>query len=60
MLGYYNSKERPRQSFSKAFKLDLEAVRPDPMTPLEEYRYATLLWSMGLFYAFSRAATLFI
>lgn len=38
VLGYYNSKERPRQSSSKAFRLDLEAVRPDPMTPLEEYR----------------------
>ncbi|KAK9676253.1 hypothetical protein RND81_11G064700 [Saponaria officinalis] len=38
VLGYYNSKEHPRESLSKAFKLDLEAVRPDPMTPLEEYR----------------------
>ncbi|XP_021738462.1 autophagy-related protein 2-like [Chenopodium quinoa] len=38
VLGYYHSKDRPRQSFSKAFKLDLEAVRPDPTTPLEEYR----------------------
>ncbi|KAL9231607.1 hypothetical protein vseg_006811 [Gypsophila vaccaria] len=38
VLGYYHSKERPRESFSKAFKLDLEAVRPDPTTPLEEYR----------------------
>ncbi|KNA21721.1 hypothetical protein SOVF_040860 [Spinacia oleracea] len=38
VLGHYCSKERPRQSLSKAFKLDLEAVRPDPMTPLEEYR----------------------
>ena len=39
MLGYYSSKERPRQTSSKALKLELEAVRPDPMTPLEEYRY---------------------
>ncbi|KAL2904674.1 Autophagy-related protein 2 [Bienertia sinuspersici] len=38
VLGCYNSKERPRQSFSKTLKLDLEAIRPDPMTPLEEYR----------------------
>lgn len=38
MLGYYRSREHPRESSSKAFKLNLEAVRPDPMTPLEEYR----------------------
>lgn len=38
VLGYYHSKERPRESSSKAVKLKLEAVRPDPMTPLEEYR----------------------
>ncbi|KAJ4716330.1 autophagy-related protein 2-like [Melia azedarach] len=38
VLGYYDSKDHPRQSFSKAFKLDLEVVRPNPLTPLEEYR----------------------
>ncbi|XP_050365139.1 autophagy-related protein 2 isoform X2 [Argentina anserina] len=38
VLGYYHSKDRPRKSSSKGFKLDLEAVRPDPLTPLEEYR----------------------
>ncbi|KAK6241046.1 Atg2/VPS13 [Theobroma cacao] len=38
VLGYYDSKGHPRESSSKAFKLDLEAVRPDPFTPLEEYR----------------------
>ncbi|CAI8618401.1 unnamed protein product [Vicia faba] len=38
VLGYYYSKGHPRESYSKAFKLDLEAVRPDPLTPLEEYR----------------------
>ncbi|GKV22503.1 hypothetical protein SLEP1_g32368 [Rubroshorea leprosula] len=38
VLGYYNSKDHPRESSSKAFKLDLEAVRPDPLIPLEEYR----------------------
>ncbi|KAJ8423303.1 hypothetical protein Cgig2_002566 [Carnegiea gigantea] len=38
VLGYYRSREHPRESSSKAFKLSLEAVRPDPMTPLEEYR----------------------
>jgi hypothetical protein len=39
ILGYYHSKDHPRESTSKAFKLDLEAVRPDPLIPLEEYRY---------------------
>ncbi|KAJ6936770.1 hypothetical protein NC652_011455 [Populus alba x Populus x berolinensis] len=38
ILGYYHSKDHPRESTSKAFKLDLEAVRPDPLIPLEEYR----------------------
>lgn len=38
VLGYYHSKDHPRESCAKAFKLDLEVVKPDPMTPLEEYR----------------------
>ncbi|KAJ4963605.1 hypothetical protein NE237_023544 [Protea cynaroides] len=38
VLGYYDSKDHPRESSAKALKLDLEAVRPDPLTPLEEYR----------------------
>ncbi|KAJ0076917.1 hypothetical protein Patl1_36151 [Pistacia atlantica] len=38
VLGYYESKDHPRESASKAFRLDLEAVRPNPVTPLEEYR----------------------
>ncbi|KAI4367619.1 hypothetical protein MLD38_023335 [Melastoma candidum] len=38
VLGYYNSKAHPRESYSKAFKMDLESVRPDPLIPLEEYR----------------------
>ncbi|XP_028765818.1 autophagy-related protein 2 isoform X2 [Neltuma alba] len=38
VLGYYHSKGHPRESSSKALRLDLEAVRPDPLTPLEEYR----------------------
>ncbi|XP_021672427.2 autophagy-related protein 2 isoform X2 [Hevea brasiliensis] len=38
VLGYYRSKDHPRESSSKALKLGLEAVRPDPLTPLEEYR----------------------
>ncbi|KAG6653101.1 autophagy-related protein 2-like isoform X1 [Carya illinoinensis] len=38
LLGYKHSKEHPRESSSKALKLELEAVRPDPFIPLEEYR----------------------
>ncbi|XP_078447806.1 autophagy 2 [Wolffia australiana] len=38
VLGYYNSRDHPRESSSKAIKLDLESVKPDPSTPLEEYR----------------------
>ncbi|KAF5444049.1 hypothetical protein F2P56_036553, partial [Juglans regia] len=38
VLGYNSSKDHPRESSSKALKLDLEAVRPDPLIPLEEYR----------------------
>lgn len=38
VLGYYDSKDHPRKSSSHAFKLELEAVRPDPLIPLEEYR----------------------
>ncbi|GFS40000.1 autophagy 2 [Actinidia rufa] len=38
VLGYDQSKDYPRKSSSKAFRLSLEAVRPDPLTPLEEYR----------------------
>ncbi|KAL1811977.1 hypothetical protein ACET3Z_022042 [Daucus carota] len=38
ILGYYHSKDHPRESSSKALKLNLDAVRPHPSTPLEEYR----------------------
>nr|DAD41239.1 TPA_asm: hypothetical protein HUJ06_015562 [Nelumbo nucifera] len=38
VLGYYHSRDHPRESSAKAFKLELESVRPDPLTPLEEYR----------------------
>ncbi|KAL5788358.1 hypothetical protein ACOSP7_005307 [Xanthoceras sorbifolium] len=48
VLGYYNSKDHPRQSSSKAFKLDLEAVRPNPLTPLEEYRLRVAILPMLL------------
>ncbi|CAK9181246.1 unnamed protein product [Ilex paraguariensis] len=48
VLGYYHSKDHPRESSSKAFKLDLEAVRPDPLTPLEEYRLRVAFVPMRL------------
>ncbi|GAB4853962.1 hypothetical protein Ancab_018170 [Ancistrocladus abbreviatus] len=38
VLGPYHSKKHPRGSSSNALKLELEAIRPDPSTPLEEYR----------------------
>lgn len=43
VLGYYNSKDHPRDSSSNAFKLELKAVRPDPDTPLEENRLRVAL-----------------
>ncbi|KAG7582518.1 Autophagy-related protein 2 CAD motif [Arabidopsis suecica] len=43
VLGYYNSKDHPRDSSSYAFKLELKAVRPDPETPLEENRLRVAL-----------------
>ncbi|KHN31066.1 Autophagy-related protein 2 [Glycine soja] len=48
VLGYYHSKGHPRESYSRAFKLDLEAVRPDPLTPLEEYRLNVAILPMLL------------
>ncbi|OIS96357.1 PREDICTED: autophagy-related protein 2 isoform X1 [Nicotiana attenuata] len=48
VLGYYQSKGCLRKSSSKAFKLDLEAVRPDPAIPLEEYRLRIALLPMRL------------
>ncbi|KAG0472419.1 hypothetical protein HPP92_016965 [Vanilla planifolia] len=37
VIGPYNNKDHPRESYAKALKLDLETVRPDPATPLEDY-----------------------
>ncbi|KAL3515269.1 hypothetical protein ACH5RR_022171 [Cinchona calisaya] len=48
VLGYYQSKDRPRKSSSKALKMDLESVRPDPLTPLEEYRLRVAFLPMRL------------
>ncbi|KAL6514251.1 hypothetical protein OROHE_019238 [Orobanche hederae] len=38
VLGYYQSKKHPRKFSSKALKLNLEAVRPDPSIRIEENR----------------------
>ncbi|KAL1534637.1 autophagy-related protein 2-like isoform X1 [Salvia divinorum] len=38
VLGNYQSKKHPRKSSSKAVKLNLEAVRPDPSIRIEENR----------------------
>ncbi|KAL0928093.1 hypothetical protein M5K25_002333 [Dendrobium thyrsiflorum] len=38
VIGHYNSKDHPRESYAKAFKFELETVRPDPITPIEDYR----------------------
>ncbi|XP_027161566.1 autophagy-related protein 2 [Coffea eugenioides] len=48
VLGYYQSKDHPRKSSSKALKMDLESVRPDPSTPLEEYRLRVAFLPMRL------------
>lgn len=40
MLAIYQSKTHPRKFSSKAVKLNLEAVRPDPSIRIEENRYA--------------------
>ncbi|WOL12704.1 autophagy-related protein [Canna indica] len=38
VLGNYHTKVYPRESCAKALKLNLEAVRPNPLVPLEDYR----------------------
>ncbi|KAI7756012.1 hypothetical protein M8C21_011166, partial [Ambrosia artemisiifolia] len=48
VLGYYQSKSRPRESRSRALKLDLESVRPHPSIPLEEYRLQIAVLPMRL------------
>ncbi|XP_073153259.1 histidine decarboxylase-like [Henckelia pumila] len=39
VLGYYRSKKVPRMFSSKAVKLNLDVVKPDPSIPLEENRF---------------------
>lgn len=48
ILGCYQSKDRPRDSNSRALKLDLESVRPHPSIPLEEYRLQIAVLPMRL------------
>lgn len=49
VLGLYHSKKYPRKSSSKALKLDMEAVRPDPSIPLEENRLSIALLPLRLY-----------
>lgn len=44
----YHSRMHPRESSAKALKLELEAVKPDPSTPLEEYRLLVKLLPLRL------------
>ncbi|XP_073159170.1 autophagy-related protein 2 isoform X2 [Henckelia pumila] len=48
VLGYYRSKKHPRMFSSKAVKLNLDAVKPDPSIPLEENRLRVALLPMRL------------
>ncbi|KAH9314281.1 hypothetical protein KI387_022908, partial [Taxus chinensis] len=44
----YHTRSHPRESSAKALKLQLEAVKPDPSTPLEEYRLLVKLHPLRL------------
>lgn len=48
VLGCYQSKKHPREFSSKAVKLNLDAVKPDPSIPLEENRLRVALLPMRL------------
>ncbi|KAH6772666.1 hypothetical protein C2S51_011070 [Perilla frutescens var. frutescens] len=48
VLGNYQSKKNPRNFSSKAVKLDLEAVRPDPSIRIEENRLRIALLPLVL------------
>ncbi|XP_078159359.1 autophagy 2 [Carex rostrata] len=48
ILGRYTSKDYPRESCSKAFKLELESIRPEPPTPLEDYRLQLEIFPLRL------------
>lgn len=38
VVSYNRSKGRPRESSAQAVIIEMDAVRPDPTAPLEEYR----------------------
>lgn len=44
----YHTRMHPRESSAKALKFELEAVKPDPSTPLEEYRLLVKLLPLRL------------
>ncbi|KAL3614201.1 hypothetical protein CASFOL_042275 [Castilleja foliolosa] len=48
VLSYYQSKKHPRKFSSKAVKLKLEAVRPDPLIRIEENRLRIAILPMRL------------
>ncbi|KAL0384200.1 UNVERIFIED_CONTAM: Autophagy-related protein 2 [Sesamum radiatum] len=48
VLGYYHSKNHPRKVSSKAVKLNLEAVKPDPSIRIEENRLRIALLPLRL------------
>ncbi|KAH7446345.1 hypothetical protein KP509_01G052200 [Ceratopteris richardii] len=43
ILGYHRSKSRPRESYARALRMELESVRPNPSIPAEEYRLSLQL-----------------
>ncbi|KAK4437873.1 Autophagy-related protein 2 [Sesamum alatum] len=48
VLGYYHSKNHPRKASSKAVKLNMEAVKPDPSIRIEENRLRIALLPLRL------------
>ncbi|KAI3445996.1 hypothetical protein Pfo_002661 [Paulownia fortunei] len=53
VLGHYQSKKHPRKSSSKAVKLNLEAVKPDPSIRIEENRHVPFTYSsLTIFWVF--------
>ncbi|KAK6136875.1 hypothetical protein DH2020_029387 [Rehmannia glutinosa] len=48
VLGHYQSKQHPRKFSSKALKINLEAVRPDPLIRVEENRLRIAILPMRL------------
>ncbi|KAL2619934.1 hypothetical protein R1flu_000139 [Riccia fluitans] len=48
VLSYNRSKARPRESSSQAVNFEMDAVRPNPTAPLEEYRLLITLLPISL------------